>query len=326
MGGVSPVSRSGDDSSGDPSGARPMEDNPNLTAPSQPSPIKPVAMPSIENRYAQLPGLRLHYAIAGAGEPVLLIHGFPQTWQEWRNVIPALAEHYTVIAPDYRGAGDSDRPQGGYDKHTMMEDLRALVLQLGHRRVRVVGHDIGAMVAYRYAAMHPDEVQQLVLMDAPVPGTAALDQVRAMPRAWHANFHNVRDLPELLVAGRERDYLTLFFKSRFTRPDSMAAQDIAVYVDAYSAPGAMRAGFELYRAWDQDAQDNQPCLARKLDTPVLVLGAGASASGRLLESMTHEIARNGLFRLVTDAGHWLCEENPREVEHQLLEFFASDNP
>jgi len=283
-------------------------------------------MHSIERCYAQLPGLRLHYAISGAGDPVLLIHGFPQTWQEWRHVMPALAEHYTVIAPDYRGAGDSDRPQGGYDKHTVMEDLRALVHQLGHRRVRVVGHDIGAMVAYRYAAMHPDEVQQLVLMDAPLPGTAALDQVRAMPRAWHANFHNVRDLPELLVAGREREYLTLFFRSRFTRPDAMSASDIAVYVDAYSAPGAMRAGFELYRAWDQDARDNQPCLSRKLDMPVLVLGAGASASGGLLEGMTHEIAQHGQFRLVADAGHWLCEENPREVERQLLGFFASANP
>jgi pimeloyl-ACP methyl ester carboxylesterase len=281
------------------------------------------APPPITRHYAQLPGLRLHYAMAGTGEPVLLIHGFPQTWQEWRHVMPALAAHYTVIAPDYRGAGDSDRPQGGYDKHTVMEDLRALMHQLGHQRVRVVGHDIGAMVAYRYAAMHPEEVQQLVLMDAPVPGTAALAQVRAMPRAWHANFHNVRDLPELLVAGREREYLTLFFKSRFTRPDAMSAEDIGIYVDAYSAPGAMRCGFELYRAWDQDARDNQPCLARKLNMPTLVLGAGGSASGSLLEGMMHEIAAHGQFRPVADAGHWLCEENPREVERLLLEFFAT---
>lgn len=276
--------------------------------------------------YASLPGLRLHYAIAGAGEPVLLIHGFPQTWQEWRGVMPALAARYTVIAPDYRGAGDSDRPQGGYDKHTMMQDLRALVQHLGHRRVRVVGHDIGAMIAYRYAAMHPDEVQQLVLMDAPVPGTAALAQVRAMPRAWHANFHNVRDLPELLVAGREREYLTLFFRSRMTRPDAMTDADIDAYVRAYAAPGAMRAGFELYRAWDQDAQDNQACLARKLDMPVLVLGAGASASGGLLEGMMHEIAHHGRFERVDGAGHWLCEESPRIVERHLLDFFASASP
>lgn len=280
----------------------------------------------ITRHYASLPGLRLHYAIAGAGEPVLLIHGFPQTWQEWRGVMPALAARYTVIAPDYRGAGDSDRPQGGYDKHTMMQDLRALVQHLGHRRVRVVGHDIGAMIAYRYAAMHPDEVQQLVLMDAPVPGTAALAQVRAMPRAWHANFHNVRDLPELLVAGREREYLTLFFRSRMTRPDAMTDADIDAYVRAYAAPGAMRAGFELYRAWDQDAQDNQACLARKLDMPVLVLGAGASASGGLLEGMMHEIAHHGRFERVDGAGHWLCEESPRIVERHLLDFFASASP
>ena len=279
-------------------------------------------MTQLQHRYATVDGLRLHYVIAGSGEPVLLIHGFPQTWYEWREIIVELAKKYTVIAPDYRGAGESERPQGGYDKHTVMEDLRGLVHQLGFKKLRVVGHDIGVMVAYRYAAVHPDEVEQLVLMDAPVPGTEAADQVRSMPRCWHVNFHNVRDLPEALVAGREREYLTVFFKSRFTNPDAISVADMDVYISAYSSPGGMRAGFELYRSWDKDAQDNKPYLAKKLPMPVLVLGGGMSASGPLLETMLNQIASNGQFKLVRNAGHWLCEQNPREVEQLLLDFFA----
>ena len=279
-------------------------------------------MTQLQHRYATVDGLRLHYVIAGSGEPVLLIHGFPQTWYEWREIIVELAKKYTVIAPDYRGAGESERPQGGYDKHTVMEDLRGLVHQLGFKKLRVVGHDIGVMVAYRYAAVHPDEVEQLVLMDAPVPGTEAADQFRSMPRCWHVNFHNVRDLPEALVAGREREYLTVFFKSRFTNPDAISVADMDVYISAYSSPGGMRAGFELYRSWDKDAQDNKPYLAKKLPMPVLVLGGGMSASGPLLETMLNQIASNGQFKLVRNAGHWLCEQNPREVEQLLLDFFA----
>ena len=278
---------------------------------------------AIERRYATVRGLRLHYATAGQGAPVLLIHGFPQTWQTWRGVLSGLAQHYTVIAPDYRGAGGSDRPAGGYDKHTMMEDLRGLVQQLGHQKLRVVGHDIGAMIAYRYAAVHPDEVQQLVLMDAPIAGTAAMDQVRAMPKAWHIHFHSARDVAEMLVAGREREYLTLFFQARFSRPDGVPADDIAHYVAAYSASGAMRAAFELYRAWDQDALDNQPLLASKLAMPVLVLGAESSASGRLLQTMAGQIARHGQFALIRASGHWLCEEQPQQVLQHLTDFFAS---
>ena len=282
-----------------------------------------IKVTNLRHNYATVDGLKLHYVIAGQGEPVLLIHGFPQTWYEWREIIAELARKYTVIAPDYRGAGESERPQGGYDKHTVMEDLRGLVHQLGFKKLRVVGHDIGVMVAYRYAAVHPDEVQQLVLMDAPVPGTQAADQVRAMPRAWHVNFHNTRDLPEALVAGREREYLSVFFKSRFTHPDAISAADMEVYIAAYSSPGGMRAGFELYRTWDKDGQDNKPYLAHKLPMPVLVLGGEMSASGPLMETMMNQIAGNGQFKLVRNAGHWLCEQNPRELEQLLLEFFGS---
>jgi pimeloyl-ACP methyl ester carboxylesterase len=272
------------------------------------------------HRTALVGEVRLHYVIAGEGEPLLLVHGFPQTWYEWRKVIPALAKRFTVIAPDYRGAGDSGRPQGGYDKHTMMEDLRGLVHSLGFRQLSVVGHDVGAMIAYRYAAVHPDEVRKVVLMDAPVPGTRQLAEIQANPRAWHVNFHNARDIAEQLVFGREHEYLTYFFKSRLINPDAMTPEEIAVYVRGFAYPGGARAGFELYRAWPTDAKDNAPYLTKKLPMPLMVVAGGASVSGPLMESMMHEMSDSGRMCLIDNSGHWLTEENAPAVEKALLEF------
>jgi pimeloyl-ACP methyl ester carboxylesterase len=277
-------------------------------------------MPDLERRYAHVNGVTLHYATAGAGEPLLLIHGFPQTWYEWRDIIGPLSERFTVIAPDYRGAGESSRPATGYDKITMAKDLRELVHSLGFNTVRVVGHDMGAMVAYRYAAGYRDEVMRLVLMDAPIPGTDAFRMVRGHPRAWHINFHNARDLAESLVAGREREYLTYFFKSRFTDPLAMSPEEMEVYIKAYSTPGGMRAGFEAYRAFDQDVLDNQPDLARKLEMPVMLMAGGASVSAPALQAMLAEIAVTGRYHPVADSGHWLCEQATAEVISALRDF------
>jgi len=278
-------------------------------------------MQDIASRYATVNGVRIYYRIAGRGEPVLLIHGFPQTSQAWKGIIPALAKNYTVIAPDYRGVGESDKPMSGYDKVTVMEDLRAIVQQLGFQKVRVCGHDMGAMVAFAYASRHPDEVTHLALLDAPVPGTAAMEYVRSAPRAWHNNFHKVRDLPEALVAGREREYLTHFFKSRFTVPWAVSQDDIDFYVRSYSIPGSMRASFELYRAFDEDAESNRPFIEEKLKMPVLVLAGEFSVSAPVLKNMAAEIAVNSTFRIVSGSGHWLCEQRPDEVQENLLGFF-----
>lgn len=280
-------------------------------------------MNSLEHRYLTVGGVKLHFTVAGQGDPVLLIHGVPQTWYKWKNIIPALAKHYTVIAPDYRGAGDSEKTLGNYDKISLMEDLRGIAHQLGFGKIRVVGHDMGAMIAYPYAAVHPDEVVQLVLMDAAVPGTQALADLGTDPRAWHINFHTARDLPEFLVAGREREYVTHFLKSRFTEPGTIPQEDIDVYVAAYQAPGAMRACFELYRAWERDIIDNKPYLERKLPMPVLTIGGEKSLICPALPKMVAEIAANGTSVEIAGAGHWLTEQNPRQVERYLLEFFES---
>jgi len=159
------------------------------------------------HRKANVNGIHIHYMIGGHGDPLVLLHGFGETWYEWRHVMPTLASHYTVIVPDIRGAGDSDRPESGYDEQTMASDIAELVHQLGYERINLVGHDIGMMVAYAYAAAHPRDVRRLVVMDAPLPGIPPFDQITHSPGAWHIPFQQAPDLPEALVAGRERLYL-----------------------------------------------------------------------------------------------------------------------
>jgi pimeloyl-ACP methyl ester carboxylesterase len=272
------------------------------------------------------PGLRLHYVTAGQGaRTIVLLHGFPQTWWEWRRVIPALvAAGFRVVAPDYRGAGHSWRPPGGYDKQTMANDIH----QLLRRQLRIqgtvvlVGHDIGLMVAYGYAQAHRDEVSHLVVVDAPLPGTAVFDRLRTDPRVWHFAFHGARDVAEMLVAGRERQYLQAFFNARCFDPSAISEADLELYASAYAAAGAMRAGFELYRTFDRDAEDNRAALERdgKLTMPVLAVGGASSTSGPLVEEMMREVAGDVTGLRVPGAAHWIPEENPQALVRAMLEF------
>jgi pimeloyl-ACP methyl ester carboxylesterase len=274
------------------------------------------------------PGLRLHYVSAGAGErTIVLLHGFPQTAWSWRYLFaPLVQAGFRVIAPDYRGAGFSSRPHGGYDKVTMARDIRTLVRD--HLAVTgpfaMVGHDIGIMVAYAYAQAYRDELTHLAVMDSPLPGTAVFDKLRTDPRVWQFAFHNVRDLPELLVAGRERAYLQAFYYPRAFDPTAVSDADLDVYASAYSAPGAMRAGFELYRAFDQDAADNRAALERngKLTIPVLSVGGSASTTGPFMEEMLREVADTVTGLRVPRSAHWIAEENPTDFAASLLAFLA----
>jgi pimeloyl-ACP methyl ester carboxylesterase len=274
------------------------------------------------------PGLRLHYATAGDGpRTIVLLHGFPQTWWEWRRVIPPLVERgFRVVAPDYRGAGHSWRPAGGYDKVTMAGDIHRLLH--GHIGVDgpfvLAGHDIGLMVAYAYAQAYRDDVSHLALMDAPLPGTAVFDRLRSDPRVWHFAFHGARDVAEMLVAGRERQYLQLFFNARIYEPSAVSDEDLDVYVSAYAAPGAMRAGFEVYRAFDQDAADNRAALERngKLSVPVLAVGGETSTSGPVVEEMAREVADDVTGSRIARSAHWIPEENPEALVSALVEFTA----
>jgi pimeloyl-ACP methyl ester carboxylesterase len=269
------------------------------------------------------PSLRLHYVTAGQGDrTMVLLHGFPQTWWEWRRVMPALVDAgFRVVALDYRGAGHSQRTPGGYDKRTMAADLHRLLhrhLQI-EDRIILVGHDIGLMVAYSYAQSYRNDVSHLVIMDAPLPGTDVFDRLRSNPRLWHFAFHNATDVAEMLVAGRERQYLQTFFDVRNFDPSAI---DLESYVSAYSAPGAMRAGFELYRAFEQDASDNREILRRngRLTIPVLAIGGEISNSGPLLEEMMREVADDVTALRIPATAHWIAEENPKALTSALREF------
>ncbi len=272
------------------------------------------------------PGLRLHYVVGGDAAPtVVLIHGFPQTWWEWRDVIPGLVEAgFRVVIPDYRGAGNSWRPSTGYDKQTMAGDIRTLVREhlAIDEPVAVVGHDIGLMVAYAYAQAFRDEVTKLVVIDAPLPGTAVFDRLRSDPRVWHFAFHGARDVAEMLVSGRERQYLQAFFNARIGDPSAIGAEAFDHYVAAYEAPGAMRAGFEAYRAFDRDAHDNRAWLKRngKLDVPVLAVGGDMSTSGVLMESVMQEVADTVDSLVLPRTAHWIPEEQPITLTAAIITF------
>ncbi len=276
------------------------------------------------------PGLRLHYVTAGSGSrTIVLLHGFPQTWWTWRGVIPNLVEAgFRVIAPDYRGAGNSSRPPGGYDKTTMAGNVRMLLRE--HLKivgpVAMVGHDIGLMVAYAYARAYRDDVSHLVVMDAPLPGTDVFDRLRADPRVWQFAFHAVRDVPEMLVSGRERQYLQAFFNARSFDPSAISEADLDLYASAYAAVGAMRAGFELYRAFDRDIADNRAALTRngKLALPVLAVGGAISTSGPFMEAMMREVADSVTSLCVPATGHWIAEENPSVFVTEMIRFLQRD--
>jgi pimeloyl-ACP methyl ester carboxylesterase len=269
-------------------------------------------------------GINVHYVIGGQGEPLVLLHGWPQTWYEYHRVMPALAEQYTVIVPDLRGAGDSDAPAGGYDKETMAEDVRGLLESLGVGPVNLVGHDIGVMVAYPLAASYPARVKRLVLAEAPIPGVepgwTAASSLRFL---WHFGFHNERNTPELLTAGRERAYLLSFYKKFAIVPDAFPDDEVDVYARAYARPGRMTAGFEWYRAFDADAARNAELQKTKLPMPLLMMGGGGfGASEAALMAQGQVIATEVRGAVIAGSGHWILEEQPERFVTALRAFLA----
>jgi len=281
-----------------------------------------------EHHYASLKGVRIHYVTAGRGTPMVLLHGWPQTWHEWRRLMPLLADRYAMVAPDLRGLGDSSRPSTGYDKKTVANDVWELMRNhLAHQRFIVVGHDWGAPTAFRLAADHPDAVSHLVMLDVPVPGDrpageGGLGDARGATR-WHHMFHQVPDLPEALTYGRERQYLEFFFMNGIDQAGTFSDADIAEYVRTYSQPGAMRAGFNFYRALPRDVEDNRATLATgfKLPMPTLGIGGGGSRGrGDLVVESLRRVAIHAEGGAIADCGHFIPEEKPAELAERLRAF------
>jgi pimeloyl-ACP methyl ester carboxylesterase len=279
---------------------------------------------TFSHHMATVNGIQMHYVMGGQGDPVVLLHGWPETWYAWRHVMPALAQNYTVIAPDLRGLGDSSKPPTGYDGKTVAEDIRQLVTQLGFRTIYLVGHDIGTWVAYPYAAEHPTEVEKLVIMEVPPPGFWP----PPVPLPWWFSFHQTPDVPETLVQGKEMEYLSWFYHNLAYIPSAITQEAINEYVRVYSAPGGMRAGFEYYRAFQEDAMQNQNYSQTKLPMPVLALGAGYIPAFGGISNPTavlgmQQSAENVTGIIIPNAGHFFPEEQPQFVINQLSNFFRN---
>lgn len=269
-------------------------------------------------------GVRIHYRRAGRGPAAVLLHGYPQTGHMWRKVVPGLATRFTVVAPDLRGYGDSDRPSGGYDKRRMAADIAELIQTLGLAPVVLVGHDRGARVAHRFALDHPHLLTHLVLLDiAPTWDVFASTDQRSARARWHWFFHQVRDLPEALTAGREDVYLRHFYASAALNPAAIEEEAIQEYVRCFRQPGAMRAGFEDYRAGatvdlEHDAADRD----RKIAAPTLVLwglGGRATQAPDMLavwRARAERVDGHG----IPECGHYIPEEKPYAVIEAILKF------
>jgi pimeloyl-ACP methyl ester carboxylesterase len=275
---------------------------------------------AIDSRFAEVGGIKLHYLIAGKGDPVFLLHGYAQTSHMWRPLFAELAKTHTVIAPDLRGFGGSAKPESGYDKKTMTRDIHALAASLGHARIGIAGHDIGLMVAYAYAAQYPREVTRIALMDAFLPGVGDWKTVWLLRDLWH--FHFYGKTPLALVEGRERIYLEHFWNDFAADPArSVSEADRQLYAAAYAQPGAMKAGFEVFRAFEQDAKDFADFAKTRLTMPMLVL-TGERASGEFLIAQGRLVADQVEGVVVKGSGHWLINEAPDQVIPRLVEFFA----
>jgi pimeloyl-ACP methyl ester carboxylesterase len=272
------------------------------------------------SRFASANGVKLHYLVAGKGPTVILLHGYAETSRMWLPLIAQLSKTNTVIAPDLRGSGGSDKPDSGYDKKTMAADVHALAQSLGVKTAKVVGHDIGLMVAYAYAAQYPTEVEKIVLMDAFLPGIGNWKDVWLMRDLWHFHFHGVTPLQ--LVDGRERIYFEHFWNDfAADKTHSVPEADRRFYAASYAQPGGMRAGFEYFIAFPQDAVDFEAFSHTKLTMPMLVL-AGERASGPVLIEQADAVAVNVNGSIVKGSGHWLMEEAPNQVIPALLGFLA----
>lgn len=273
---------------------------------------------AIASRTADVNGVKLHYLTAGHGTPLILLHGYAETSLMWKPIIPLLAERFTVIAPDLPGIGDSSIPAHGLDMKSAAITIHDLAKSLGVQKAEVVGHDIGLMVAYAYAAQFPAEVTKLVLMDAFLPGVPGWEAIYNNPGIWHFRFNG--PTPEALVQGREPTYFAYFWNDLAAdKNHSIPEADRKAYLAAYSRPGRMHAGWEYFVSFPQAAKDFAQLSQTKLTIPVLTIG-GDKSLGAPLGEQAKLVATNVTVVVLKNAGHWVLEEQPKETTEALQKF------
>jgi pimeloyl-ACP methyl ester carboxylesterase len=272
----------------------------------------------IASRTVEVDGLKLHYLTAGHGTPLILLHGYAETSLMWRPIIPALAKRFAVIAPDLPGIGDSAIPSDGLDMKSAATRIHDLAKSLGVQKAEVVGHDIGLMVAYAYAAQFPAETTKLVLMDAFLPGVPGWEAVYNNPGIWHFRFNG--PTPEALVRGRERIYFDYFWNDfAANKNHSIPEADRKAYAAAYARPGRMHAGWAYFVSFQQAAKDFAQLSQTKLTMPVLSIG-GDKGNGEALGQQVKLVATNVTVIVLKNTGHWLMEEQPQQTAEALKNF------
>lgn len=280
---------------------------------------EPVALPAgFKDASAMVNGVNIHYVIGGQGEPLLLVHGFGQNWYMWNRLLPELSKSFTVIAPDLRGVGKSDKPAAGYDKKTMAADMHALMQKLGYSNINLAGHDIGLMVVYAYCAQFEKEVKKVALMDALIPG---VDPVWSQSKnsLWWFGFFAWPASGEL-VKGKEGLFLKNFWPVVGHVKDAFTPEEVNEFVWAYSQQGATQGAFQWFGNFEQDAKDNQEFMKHKLSIPLLAMSGEFSAAPYFTDHC-RLVATNVKESVIKGAGHWLVQENTAQVQHDLSAFF-----
>jgi pimeloyl-ACP methyl ester carboxylesterase len=273
---------------------------------------------SIASRTEEVDGVQLHYLTAGAGPAVILLHGYAETSRMWKPAMLLLGERFRVIAPDLPGIGDSAIPANGLDMTSAAKSIHALVRKLGVEKARVVGHDIGLMVAYAYAAQFPAETEKLAVLDAFLPGVEGWEPIYNHPAYWHFRFHG--PTPEALVKGRENIYFAYFWNDLAANKNrSLPQADREAYVAAYARPGRMRAAWAYFDSFPQTAKDFAPMAQTKLSMPVLSIG-GDKSLGEALGQQMKLVATDVTVVVLKNTGHWVMEESPKETMEALGKF------
>ena len=270
---------------------------------------------------ARIDQMNIHYVAGGSGDAVVLLHGWPQTWFEWRDVMPDLAPRYRVIAVDLPGLGESDGAPP-YDKNTLARHVHKLIADMKISAVHLVGHDMGGIVAYAYARQFPADVRSLVIVDTPIPGLSGWRELQSQSPRWHWLLHNIPELPEALVAGREKIYLRWFFQNFAFNKSVFSDARIDRYVRAYSKPSSLHAGFEYYRAFEKDTINNADYESHRLTMPVLALGGENSRLNKYVIDQLRPATTRLTGDLVPQSGHWIPEEQPAWLAKRLTRFWS----
>ncbi|XZF15613.1 alpha/beta fold hydrolase [Chitinophagaceae bacterium MMS25-I14] len=283
--------------------------------------VQPAAPPAgFKHATATVNGIRIHYVTGGQGTPLLLLHGFGQNWYMWNRLLPEFGKHFTVIAPDLPGVGESGKPVSGYDKKTMAADMHELMKQLGYSKISLAGHDIGLMVAYAYAVQYENEVSRLALVDALIPGVEPVWSQARDSKWWFGFF--ARPVSGEIVAGKEGLFLTDFWPQVGHVKDPFTKEETDEFIRAYAQPGATTGAFHWFGAFEEDAKVNAESMKHKLKIPVLAL-SGEFSGGSYFTDHIKLVAQNVQGIVVPGIGHWMVQEGTAPTGKALLDFFTA---